>query len=227
MYCCLLSPVLNEPLAEHTVNITEELGHGKSRQGTCWPAGSLKDSDVSPQRGEKGCTFGKSELKPQSPNKHRSHRNMTKDAVDEFKNDRQTQASRVQQAQDVLKAFTHRAAQGVACSAVDLETGHIFRAMYSLDKNLVELVITASGKPKVTCPLVEVRRLCHSEEGSEALPPQVMAALSKQDQERLIMVEHARGRLLLLERSVLAKQQFHLCLKILSIHSQLHDDIQV
>ncbi|CAK9022651.1 unnamed protein product [Durusdinium trenchii] len=148
---------------------------------------------------------------------------------------RQAEKSRLQA---LLKDFA-KSATNAGCPCVYFKEGtweRADRALYRMDNLLQTLMLISGQGPQqleVTCPITAIEDIyCMAEDGPSYFPPEVVAALTPEEKEQLLMIVFSDAdakfvRLCLAQESRQSRDDFLECMRILSVYAQSQTDSKV
>lgn len=135
--------------------------------------------------------------------------------------------------QTLVNNFVKDASHGIPCTYLKEVTGERAVTRYVLDKRLENLIIVAACDPtvaEVRCPIAAIQDVyCCAEDGAGCFPAKVVAPLSAEEQQLLLMIVYRSERkrtnsdthrFCLLADSASGRDTFLECLRILCIYTQ-------
>lgn len=133
------------------------------------------------------------------------------------------------QLQKVMADFLRQSWKGTRCIHIDEKTGERHSAHYYLDKQLTYLLIAVgdASVPHVRCPTGTIADVLTIDDGVELFPKKVLSLCTLPERDMLLMVQmnvdHSGGapsRLFLIVESVLGKNTFSECMRVLATYAQ-------
>lgn len=131
--------------------------------------------------------------------------------------------------QAAIIAFVKKAVKGCPCAYLNEGATERTLATYTLDQNFEELAVLSSQDPsrrEVVCRVAAIQEIYSpAQDGRDCFPPDVLALLSPEELELLLMVVYRGGpdktlRFCMLEDSKASRDVFLECMRVLCIYAQ-------